>query len=292
MNRQIGVIGLGQMGAAMASTLAAKGWCVSGWDQAAAVRERSPVALANDLSSLIRSHELLVLSLPDSAAVEAVTLTEVGVLGQATAGSVIIDCSTAHPTSTRRIQATLAEQQIGFVDAPVSGGPAGAASGSLTIMVGGEPIMVERATPVLADLARQIHRVGGPGAGNVAKLVNNFLVAGQLLLVGEALRLGKGAGVATETLIETLNGCSGRSAISEVNIPRWVQSGSFDSGFSTALMRKDVALARDLAASEGLEPVLLQQVDSLWAEALQALGPEADFNRIVPWVGEDRVEGA
>jgi 3-hydroxyisobutyrate dehydrogenase len=167
-----------------------------------------------------------------------------------------------------------------MLDAPVSGGPAGAAAGTLTVMVGGHAQAVERARPVLDALAAKVVHVGDSGAGAVAKLANNLLCAAHLLTTGEAMRLAAAAGVAPERVLEAVNAASGRSAVSEVNMPRWILSGAFDSGFTMGLMRKDVRLAGRLAAATAAELPLSRAVVELWATSAAALADDADFNRI------------
>jgi 3-hydroxyisobutyrate dehydrogenase len=189
----------------------------------------------------------------------------------------VIDTSTADPASTRRLQADAASAGIGFVDAPVSGGPAGAAAGRLLVMLGGAADDADRAEALLAPLARAVVRCGGPGAGNVVKLVNNLRCSAHLLRAGEALRLGQAAGVDPATLAAALAAGSGRSAAIEANLPQWVLNETYDSGFTMALMAKDVRLAEALG---DLGPLGAATVGLVQA-ALAAHGPGADFNRLV-----------
>jgi 3-hydroxyisobutyrate dehydrogenase len=269
---RIGIVGLGNMGAAMAATLAGKGLDVAGCDVSPA--RRALVAASVETPAGLSDCSVVLLSLPSSRDVEAVTR---GLLPALPAGALVIDTSTADPASTRALQREAAAGGIGFVDAPVSGGASGAAAGTLLVMLGGAEADIARAEPVLAHLARKIVRCGGPGSGNVVKLVNNLLCAGHLLLAGEALRLAAAGGVAADDLLGALNAGSGRSAVSEVNLPRWVLPGTFDSGFTMALMAKDAGLAAGLA---GAGP-LARDVAAAWAAAARELGGGADFNRIV-----------
>lgn len=275
----MGVVGLGNMGLPMAATLSAAGFGVAGADPSPA--RRALLAGARESAAeLAAACDVLLLSLPSSREVEAV----LGDLGAALrAGTLVIDTSTADPASTRRLQAGLAARGVGFVDAPVSGGAAGAAAGQLLVMLGGAAADVVRAEAVLAPLARKIVRCGGPGAGNVVKLLNNQLAAAHLVLAGEALGLADAAGVAPEALLDALNAGSGRSAVTEVNLPRWILSGTFDSGFTMALMRKDVRLAGELADAAGRPGGLSAAAREIWARSAEALDGPADFNRMVEW---------
>jgi 3-hydroxyisobutyrate dehydrogenase len=195
-------------------------------------------------------------------------------------GAVVADTSTLSPGAVRDFARQAAGFGCDYLDAPVSGGPAGAAAGTLAMMVGGEAAALERARGELARLAGKILHVGPSGAGQVAKLVNNLMVATNLVVAGEALRLGARAGVAPEALLPVINGATGRSAATEVNWPRWIASGSFDSGFTAGLMRKDVRLAVALAEAVGAPLDATGRAASAW-EALAAEVPDGeDFNRV------------
>ncbi|WP_349371458.1 NAD(P)-dependent oxidoreductase [Salinarimonas sp.] len=274
---RIGCVGLGAMGRPMAERLAAAGHAVSGYDRDG-TRSASGVAPARSLDDVLDGAEALLLSLPDSPAVETVTGD---VLAKARPGLLVVDTSTADPLSTRRLQAQAAERGVGFVDAPVSGGAKGAAEGRLLAMLGGADADLDRAEALLAPLTRQVVRCGGPGAGNVAKLVNNLLCAAHLLIAGEALRLGEAAGIDPQALAAVLAAGSGRSAATETNLPAWVLSGAYDSGFSMGLMAKDVRLARGLAGEVAALGPLAEAVATLVAEGEGRFGAGADFNRLV-----------
>lgn len=269
----VAVVGLGAMGAAMAARLAASGLVVKGWDRDPEKRAACPQAVET-LQRTTSAFGVALLSLPASPAVEEVTGALLPLLSP---GALIVDASTADPASTRALQARAAAVGVGYVDAPVSGGPAGAAAGRLLVMMGGEDADVARAEAAMAPLARAVVRCGGPGAGNVVKLVNNLLCSAHLLLAGEALRIGEAAGLDPQVLAAALAQGSGRSGAVEANLPQWVLSGTYDSGFSLGLMAKDVALAERLGA---LGP-LSQAAAALVADALAARGPGADFNRLV-----------
>lgn len=283
MKEQVGVVGLGRMGLAMARTLVRAGMAVQGYDLAAGACERAAadaVPVAPDLARLIRDCPLIIASLPNDAAVSDLVEGPDGILAQGTPERLVIDTSTIEPAIGRRLAERLAEAGHAMLDAPVSGGPAGAEAGTLTMMVGGSEAALGRAKPVTDALARTVVHVGPSGAGHVAKLTNNLLCAAHLLLTGEAVAIAKAAGVAPERLLAAVNAASGRSAVSEVNMPRWVLSGSFDSGFTMGLMRKDVGLAARLIEETGRGAPLSRQVASSWAASAAALPDEADFNRI------------
>ena len=279
----VGVIGLGRMGRGMLRTLAEAGGTVLGYDVSDAARNaaRSAVraTIFDDPAELWRRADVVVLSLPNSRIVADVLTGPAGLAASGAAGTLVIDTSTIDPDVAREVGTALAAAGHAFVDAPVSGGPAGAAAGTLTIMAGGEPAAVARARPVLKRLGRTIVEVGGPGSGQIAKLVNNVMVAANLIVAGEAINMGLAAGAPLDGLLAVVNGASGRSAVTEVNYPRWIASGTFDSGFTMGLMAKDIGLALDLAARTGGATGMLRRVGVRWAELVAVHGADADFNR-------------
>ena len=221
---------------------------------------------------------MIVLSLPAAQHVQTVVQSALGanLLAQGQAAKIVIDTSTSEAAISRALSAELSAAGHGFLDAPVSGGPAGAASGQLSVMLGGEAQWVQAAMPALEAMAAKIMHVGPSGAGNVAKLVNNMLVANHMVTTLEALRLGEAAGVNAEEMLKVVNAATGRSAISEIHYPNWVLPRSFDSGFSTGLMR-DLRLARELAAEAGVATPVADLAATLWAEGHSGLKDSDDF---------------
>lgn len=291
MIRHVGVIGLGNMGLPMASVLAKAGFAVSGFDLSAerlALAGQNGITPVADLATLLRDVDAVVSSLPYARDVEAVLTTPDALLARRDRRVIVIDTSTADPTTSRRLAAQLAEAGHGHLDAPVSGGPSGAAEGALTFMVGGSTEDVARAQPLLDAMAAKIDHVGPSGAGNVAKLINNMLVAAHMVTTGEAIRLAEAAGVDAGAALDVVNAATGRSGISEVHFPRWIMSNRFDSGFSAGLMRKDVGLAADLAAETGLDLPLSREVARLWLEDRTAFADTEDFTRMAGYQPKER----
>lgn len=291
MIRHVGVIGLGNMGLPMATVLAKAGFAVSGFDLSAerlALAGQSGITPVADLATLLRDVDAVVSSLPYARDVEAVLTTPDALLARRDRRVIVIDTSTADPTTSRRLAAQLAEAGHGHLDAPVSGGPSGAAEGALTFMVGGSTEDVALAQPLLDAMAAKIVHVGPSGAGNVAKLINNMLVAAHMVTTGEAIRLAEAAGVDAGAALDVVNAATGRSGISEVHFPRWIMSNRFDSGFSAGLMRKDVGLAADLAAETGLDLPLSREVARLWLEDRAAVADTEDFTRMAGYQPKER----
>lgn len=272
----IGLVGLGQMGGAMLRRLRAEGQGVLGFDLDPDLRAVARAAGATACATPAGvAAPLVILSLPHAGAVEAVLA---GLLPQMPQGSVIADTSTIEPGEARRFAGQADAAGVAYLDTPVSGGPAGAASGQLAMMVGGSAAALDRARPALLLLAARIVHVGGSGAGQVAKLANNLLVATHLAAAAEALRMADRAGVPPEAILPVINAASGRSAATEVNWPRWIASGSFDSGFTAGLMRKDVRLALALAGQVGAGLPVCAAAAAAWEGSAVPDGEE--FNRV------------
>lgn len=284
--RTVGVVGLGNMGLGMAATLVRKGFTVLGYDLSEGRRgaaEVAGVAFVPVLNDLLGRADALVFSLPYARDVEAVATAEGGLLARSDRKVVVIDTSTSDPGTTRRLAARLAGAGHALLDAPVSGGPSGAAEGTLTMMIGGAEEDFALAEPVLRAMSARAVHVGPSGAGNIVKLVNNLLVAAHLVTTGEALRLSQAAGLSAEEAVAVVNTATGRSAVSEVMVPRWVVPGTFDSGFAAGLMRKDVRLALELAEESGVDLPLSAHVGRIWREAAEAIPDTADFTRMADY---------
>ena len=280
----VGVIGLGNMGRGMALTLQRGGHRVVGFDALEATRKamaEEGIETFERMAPLCAAAEIVILSLPNAAIVETVIAGEGGILAHAKPGLLVVETSTSHPEVTRKLAAQMVKVGMALIDAPVSGGPKGAISGTMTMVIGGSDADVARAMPVLEAMSAKRVHVGPVGAGHVTKIVNNLLCAAHLLTGAEALRIAREAGVDAERLLEGLNAGSGRSGVSQVNFPTWVLNNAFDSGFTMKLMRKDVRLAAQFVAELGLELPMATDTARLWAQSESTIPDDADFNRIV-----------
>jgi len=282
----VGVIGLGNMGAGMALSAARAGLKVTGFDPATTSRQAlldAGVALVDDIAALSAQADVIVLSLPTSDIVEKVVLGEGGLLAQARAGQIVLDTSTADPASTARIAQALQGSPLRLVDGPVSGGPKAAHSGAMTMLLGGEAADIDMLAPVLEALtAKRVH-VGPVGAGHSAKLFNNLLCGINLIAAGEAIRVAKAAGLNVEQILKGVNAGSGRSGVTEVNCPTWILNDAFNSGFTMKLMRKDLRLAAAMIEQSGAGAPLSREALRLWADSAASVDDAEDFNRIVAY---------
>jgi 3-hydroxyisobutyrate dehydrogenase len=281
---KVGVIGLGNMGGGMAATLAGKGFDVSGFDlseAALAQAKEKGVKPITDRKQLIKESDVLILSLPKAEHVEAVCLGQGGIIEFGREGLIVVDTTTSTPEASRKVATALARMGIAFIDAPVSGGPKGAATGTMSMVIGAEDADLARAMPVLEGMSGTRVHVGKCGAGNVAKIANNMLAACHLISTAEAVSMAAKAGVEPEKLLQGLNAGSGRSGATQVMFPNWVLNKAYDSGFTMGLMRKDVGLASDLADSLDLDLPLSRIVALLWEASSESLPDNEDFCAIV-----------
>lgn len=278
---KITVIGLGHMGGNMACTLMKAGFEVTGMDADEAACKR----LAAEGLSIARQNDLpmadvYLLSLPKAKHVREVIEVNPGLLARAPAESVIVDASTSDPAVSRILARKVNDAGLRWLDAPVSGGPKGAANASLGMLIGGDAATIADIKPMLDAMTRKYTHVGEAGSGHVVKLVNNYLCAAHLVTTAEAVGMAARLGVDPAACLDGLNSGSGRSAVSEINFPEWILSGHFDSGFTAGLMRKDLQLAADMASQLALSPSLVQPVLNIWNQNGTSLDDSDDFNHV------------
>jgi 3-hydroxyisobutyrate dehydrogenase len=251
---RVGVLGLGTMGGAMAANLARAGFPLAAWNRTAGRShelEALGVTLAATPAALASTADIVLVCVSDTPDVEAVLFGQDGVVAGAAAGTLVIDCSTIDPAASRRFAARLAQQGIAFVDAPVTGGSEGARNATLAILVGGAPVDVERARPVLAAIGRTITHFGPVGAGQAAKAVNQVILAGTYLGVAEGLVLALKAGLDPQQIVEALSGGAAQSWVLANRSGRMI-ANEYPLGFKVALHLKDLGIALDLARGSGV----------------------------------------
>ncbi len=246
----IAVIGMGTMGAPMARNLLKAGHSVVVHNR---TREREePLAAegasrAGSPAEAARAADIVLTCVSDTPDVERVLLDpEIGAINGLRAGGLVIDCSSIAPAATRDIAARFRGKGIGYVDAPVSGGSEGAIKGTLAIMCGGSEADFERAKPVLEVLGARITRIGEVGAGQIAKVANQVVIAGTFLALGEALTLAHRAGADPEKVVEAIGGGVAGSWILQ-NRSGNMLNGTYPLGFRTRLHRKDLGIALETA---------------------------------------------
>ena len=251
---RIGFAGLGTMGASMAANLARAGAPLTVWNRtpgrAAALLELGAHEAASP-AELGAASDVVVVCVSDSPDVATVLFGPSGVAEGVAAGSLVIDCSTISPETTRGLGKRLAERGVGMVDAPVSGGSEGARLGTLTIFVGGSDSDVARARPILEAIGRTITHMGPLGNGQAAKAVNQVIIGGAYLGVAEGIVLGIRAGLDPHLLVEALSGGAAQSWILANRSARMIDD-EYPLGFRLALHRKDLGIALEMAGETGV----------------------------------------
>ncbi|MFE2038876.1 NAD(P)-dependent oxidoreductase [Streptomyces scopuliridis] len=273
----IGFVGLGIMGLPMAAALLDAGHQVIGYNRSAARTDelvRRGGGTADSLAELGRRCDMVITMLPDTPDVEAVALTPEGLLTTMRPGSLLIDMSTVHPDTARRIAAAGRDRGVDTLDAPVSGGEQGAIDRVLSIMVGGEAAALDRALPYLRAMGRTVVHVGPAGAGQTVKAANQLIVAGNLAILAEALVLLDVAGLPLPTALEVLgDGLAGSRVLSQKGAT--MSDGAFTPGFRVALHHKDLGIALETARGHGVAlpvgSVAAQEMASLVAMGAGAL---------------------
>jgi 2-hydroxy-3-oxopropionate reductase len=277
----VAVIGLGIMGGPMAANLVAAGHDVVGYNRSdAKVRqlvERGGRGAA-DVAEAVRDADVVLTMLPDSPDVEAVVLGEGGVLDSAKPGTLLIDASTIRPDVAVRLAATARDRGVRMVDAPVSGGEAGAVEGSLSIMVGGDADDVAAARPVLEAVGTTIVHVGPAGSGQTVKAANQLIVAGTIELVAEALVFLEAHGVDTQAAVQVLAGGLAGNRILDRKAAGMI-AREFRPGFRVDLHHKDLgivtAAAREAGVAIPVGALVAQLMGALRAEGHGSLDHSA-----------------
>jgi 2-hydroxy-3-oxopropionate reductase len=278
----VGFIGLGTMGRDMAINLARGGHRVQGYDvraEAVAETAREGVGAAASIAEAAAGADLVIAMLPDTPQVEEVVRGPGGILANPPAGRLLVDMSTISPVATRRLAADLAAAGITMLDAPVSGGPAGAKAARLSIMVGGPAGAFERAKPVLEAMGTTIVHVGEAGAGQAVKLCNQIVCGMNLMAIAEALALGRAMDLDLGKLREVLMGGAANSWMLE-NLAPLMLAKDPKAGFRIDLKLKDLRLAGEAAFDKGVPLPGTALVTSLYLEA-RAHGEGANGNQAI-----------
>ena len=259
---RVAVVGLGTMGAPMARHLLEAGHEVTVHNR---TRERElplaglGAARAASPREAAAAAEAVLTCVSDTPDLLAVVEGEDGVAAGLARGGLVVDCSTVSPAETAAVAARLAERGIGFVDAPVSGGSEGAERGTLTVFAGGAEADVERARPILDAFSGRVTHLGPPGAGQVAKAVNQVMIAGTYASVGEGIALARAAGLPPEALVQALAAGAASSWVLDNRSANMI-ADSYPLGFKVGLHRKDLGIALDEAARHGLALAVAQLV--------------------------------
>ncbi len=277
-------IGLGVMGYPMAGYLASNGHDVTVYNRTAQKAEQWCAEYGGQMAATpaeaAASAEFVFSCVGNDADVQEVLAGEQGAIKEMQAGSVLVDHTTASAVVARAMYALAAQHAVNFLDAPVSGGQAGAESGQLTIMAGGDVEVFERAVPVMDCYAKAMTLIGGVGSGQLAKAVNQICIAGVVQGLAEGLHFAKRAGIDPAKVIESISKGAAQSWQME---NRWqtMVNNEFEFGFAVDWMRKDLAIAFDEAQRNGATLELAKLVDEFYAEVQSMGGSRWDTSSLI-----------
>lgn len=286
---KIGFIGLGNMGLPMARNLVKADFTVKGFDLSAQALDALVQAGGSRCATTaeaVEGSDVVVTMLPTSTHVKALWLGPSGLLGLAKPGALLMDCSTIAASAVREVSKAAAERGLDMIDAPVSGGTAGAEDATLTFMVGGSDMQVERARPVLEKMGKRVLHAGAIGAGQTAKACNNMLLG--IVMVGtcEALQLGIANGLDPKVLSDIIGSSTGANWVISNNNPcpgtleKVPSARGYSGGFATDLMLKDLGLALETASDSSATVPLGSLARNLFAMHSSAGHGKLDFGSI------------
>jgi 3-hydroxyisobutyrate dehydrogenase len=283
----VAFLGLGKMGAPMAKRCLEAGYDVRGADPFASARDAFTAAGGKAFAAgreAAKGVSVVITMLPDSKVVREAVLGNEGFADVLGKDALIIDMSSSVPGDTQELGKALSTKAIALVDAPVSGGVKRAIDGTLSIMAGGEAANVDRARPLLMAMAKSVFATGPLGSGHAMKALNNYVSAAGLVAACEALLIGRRFGLQPDTIIDVLNASTGKNNSTDVKMKQFVISESFASGFSLALMAKDLRIAADLSKRVGLGESNAETIASLWEDAREQLDKDADHTAIYRFI--------
>ncbi len=283
---RIGIVGVGNMGGRISRRILAAGYDLAGFDREPRRVEAAGVPASASVAELVERSDIVLFSLPDSTVVEPVVLGEGGVLASARAGQVVVDLSTAAPSSTVELNRRLGERGVDFVDAGISGGAAAAEQGTLSIMAGGSEDALERVRPVLETFSARIYHMGASGSGHTAKLLNNFLNGVSLAATAEVMVAARKAGLDLERFLEVVNHSSGVNFATLNRFPSIVRGDYLEGGLTGNLMLKDLLLYVDLVRALGVPSLNAAGCVATFGLAAALGYGEQISNRVVDALGD------
>jgi 3-hydroxyisobutyrate dehydrogenase len=287
---KIGFIGLGHMGLPMAKNLIKAGFNVSGFDlqtEALVQFKKAGGTVCNNLAECVASQDVIITMLQTMQQVKTVCLAENGIFAKAKSQALWIDCSTVGMDGVTDLHQKASDAQLMSLDAPVSGGMAGAEAQTLTFMVGALDAALEKGRPILMAMGKKIFHTGLPGSGQAAKICNNMILGVSMIAISEAFQLGESLGLSTQKLFDVVNNASGQCwAMSHYapvpgvleNVPA---NRGYEPGFSANMMLKDLLLSQAAAKGAGINT----QMGALSAAMYQKVADdglgELDFSAII-----------
>lgn len=282
----VAFLGLGRMGTPMAGRLVEAGYTVSAFDLSAEARKRAAAVgcqIATDVAGAVVGAATVITMLPDERAVEGLAHGDGGLLDAWEGDRLWIEMTSSMPAVTRAIAAEVVERGGRFLDAPVSGGVRGAEAGTLTVMAAGVEDALAEARPILEPLSSRVVYLGErPGAGDVAKSVNNMLSAVNLTAAGEALAIAIKEGVDLRLLVDAIGTSTGASDAMKVKVGEFALKDRYDTGFTIGQYLKDLRIALTMAEDDELSPALAATTRKLWEGLAETEGVAHDHTEVVP----------
>jgi 3-hydroxyisobutyrate dehydrogenase-like beta-hydroxyacid dehydrogenase len=285
MKDTIGWIGVGSIGHRMAKHLANGGYKLVVADAGSTARAPAGSTIAKSNAEVAQAAEIVILSLPDGKISEKVA-AEIAATANAKA-KLVIDTSTIGIKSAEAAAKTLAAKGIEYVDAPVSGGIAGADKATLAIMLACPADTFERVKAMMALMGRTFHIGPRPGQGQAVKLLNNYLSGVAQAASCEAIAFGVKQGVPMQTILDVVNAATGRNTATDDKFPRRIINEAYDAGFTNTLQAKDVRLYLEAARASGIVDDIASATSSVWSKMETAM-PGADITRMYPYTRDGR----
>jgi 3-hydroxyisobutyrate dehydrogenase len=281
----IGWIGIGSMGHRMSRHLVAAGHRLVVADAASTERAPAGATIARSNAEVAAAADTVILSLPDGTVSETVAKE----LAAASPRKVkaVIDTSTIGIAAAQKVAEILAAAGIEFIDAPVSGGTAGADKATLAIMLACPAASYERVKPLMALMGKPFHVGPNPGQGQAVKLLNNFLSATSLAATSEAIAFGVSQNIPMQTILDIVNVSTGRNSATDDKFPRRIAHGRYDAGFTARLQLKDIRLYLENARAAGIRDEVADAVVKVWT-AMDAALPGADICEMYPYTRDGR----
>ena len=272
--KNVGFIGLGAMGSAMAPLIVQAGYKVLGYDINSKIDKASGVSQVDNLESL-KSMDVIIFMLPNGKIVSDVTheLLTLGI------HSILIDMSSSDPRETSALGEMLKTNGIKLIDAPVSGGVSRAKTGELMIMTGGDEDEINLVKDLLSVMG-QVQIAGPLGSGHAIKALNNYVSAAGLIASFEALATARSFGINPDNFLKIINGATGKNNTTEVKLNKFVVSEKFNSGFALDLMVKDVSIANSLIKEMASDSPLSENVSQYLSDSLEKLGNNPDHTEV------------
>jgi 3-hydroxyisobutyrate dehydrogenase len=285
MKETIGWIGVGSMGHRMSRHLVAAGYPLVVADAVSTAKAPEGASVAKSNAEVAGRAEIIILSLPDGAVSVAVA-REIAAAKPRTVKTVI-DTSTIGIKAAEEAASILAAANIAFIDAPVSGGTAGADKATLAIMLACAPEAFERLKPLVSLMGKPFYVGPRPGQGQAVKLLNNYLSATALAATSEAIAFGTGQGIDMKIILDIVNASTGRNSATDDKFPRRIMHGRFDAGFTAKLQLKDIDLYLQNARAAGIADEIASTVVDVWRR-MEATVPGADITQMYPYTQTGR----